>query len=463
LLAFERLLATERDGGLGAAVMAGLALAAASLTRSTGLALLAVSVVWIFWRRRGRGGWQLAGTALLAAACAIVPWSLYASARAGCLVVVDLNGPFNLWSGNSAYAPADLQGVWGVGLPVQNGVDLRLAEFLPDEAWRREVPWRMAQDGIPDRFGCAGARWYRDEALSEIRRQPGQLLRRIPLRIAGLWSPDFFLPRHLLRDWYGALPPGLVAFLVMVAFAAAAIPLIGGPASLATLPPSRFRSLSLAWIAVYLPAHALTFGLSRMHFPLVPLLLLGVAAFLFAAGLRQPAPDWRRLVRRGGPWALLVCLAWLWMAPTWAGLYLAPGPGHPQVARVLGAARALPVPGTRYAAWMLATVEASRGDSLQADRILREPAHADHPWSLYLRGRIAADGPDSVRLLEQALKRDPRLYPARLALGMQAVDRGALDEGIAQLEMARDLRPWDPEVRSAIERARELQRRESSP
>jgi cytochrome c-type biogenesis protein CcmH/NrfG len=68
-----------------------------------------------------------------------------------------------------------------------------------------------------------------------------------------------------------------------------------------------------------------------------------------------------------------------------------------------------------------------------------------------------------VRLLEQALKRDPRLYPARLALGMQAVDRGALDEGIAQLEMARDLRPWDPEVRSAIERARELQRRESSP
>ena len=463
LVALERLLATERDGGLGTAVMAGLALAAASLTRSTGLGLLVVSVLWIFWRRRGSGGPQLAGTVLLAAVCAIAPWSINASVRAGCPVVVDLNGPFNLWSGNNPYTPADVQGLWGVGLPVQNGSSIGLAQFLPDAAWRQEVPWRMAQQGIPDRFGCAGARWYQEQALAEIAGQPAAFVERIPLRIAGLWSPDFFLSRHLLRDWYGALPAGLVAFLVSIAGLASVVALMGGAASLAALPPSRFRSLSLLWVLSYLGAHALTFGLSRMHFPLVPVLLLAVSAFLFSGGGRVPTPNWSRLARRGGPWALLVCLAWLWIAPTWVGLYLVPGPRHPEVSRILGAVRGLPVPGTRYSAWMLANVEASRGDVAEADRILSEPAFVEHPWSLYLRGTMAPVGPEGERLLAQALERDPHLYPAWVALGVRAVDRGSFDEGIGHLAKARELRPWDREIYSALERARALRMEGAQP
>ena len=123
----------------------------------------------------------------------------------------------------------------------------------------------------------------------------------------------------------------------------------------------------------------------------------------------------------------------------------------------------MPVPGTRYAAWMLASVEASRGGSEEADRILSEPAHADHPWSLYLRGRIAEEGPRSEELLMQALERDPRLYPARVALGVQAVGRGSFEDGIVHLEAARGIRPWDPEIRAAIARAQDLARGGASP
>ena len=131
--------------------------------------------------------------------------------------------------------------------------------------------------------------------------------------------------------------------------------------------------------------------------------------------------------------------------------------------RLLGEVRHWPAPGTRYSAWMLAAVEASRGDSVEADRILAEPPHADHAWSLYLRGRIAEDDSRRDALLQQALEKDPRLYPAHVALGIHAVDRGEIDAGVAHLQAAREIRPWDPEIHAAIARAQTQSRGESSP
>ena len=58
--AFERLLAVDRAGSLRSVFFAGLLLGAVSLTRSTGLGLVAVSVLWLLLR--GQGGVRLAAS-----------------------------------------------------------------------------------------------------------------------------------------------------------------------------------------------------------------------------------------------------------------------------------------------------------------------------------------------------------------------------------------------------------------
>jgi hypothetical protein len=74
----------------------------------------------------------------------------------------------------------------------------------------------------------------------------------------------------------------------------------------------------------------------------------------------------------------------------------------------------MPVPGTRWAAWMVAGVELADGRAAVAERILAEPRHAKEPWSLFLRALGAADRDESARLVGEALARDPDLGPARL-------------------------------------------------
>jgi hypothetical protein len=100
-------------------------------------------------------------------------------------------------------------------------------------------------------------------------------------------------------------------------------------------------------------------------------------------------------------------------APAAAGLYVVPGPAHADLARALGAARHLPVPGTRWAAWMVARVEMANGRDAAAERILAEPRHAQEAWSLWLRALAAPDPGTSAARVDEALARDPDLGVAR--------------------------------------------------
>ncbi|MFN8177398.1 MAG: glycosyltransferase family 39 protein [bacterium] len=420
--AFDRALAADQTEGRGAALASGALFGAASLVRSTGLVLLAVTLGWWLVRRGRRG---LVAAALLAATAAavVVPWSLHASARSGRLVVVDTNAGFNLWSGNDEYVPADLQGIWSVGLPLENGAedglgdalrakgrDPGLARFFPHDAWRSQVPARLASAGIHDLSSPAADAWFRGEALREIRAKPATFLARVPRRLAAFWSLDYFLPRHLLRDWYGAVPSSLAILLVMLTWAASAVALWLGPAALLSLGRSSFRSLTLAWLAATLVLHGVTFGVSRMHEPLVPFLALAAAAHLFMEE-RGERPRLRPL--GVAAFGLAAC-AWIAALPVVVGLYTAPGPRHLGVARALGAVRHLPLPGARWAAWMTAEDEAACGNDAAAARILDEPKHAGDPWSLYLRALVTPE-PDRARtFVAAALARDPFLEPARL-------------------------------------------------
>jgi hypothetical protein len=409
VLALERLLAADERGGAGPVLLAGLALGLATLTRSTGLVLLAVSAVWLA-AGRGRAG-LLRATAVSAVAAAVVlPWTLQASARAGRVVLTDVNDSFNLWSGNNEYIPPDLQGVWALGLPLENGLDARFLAYYPDDAFRRDVPVRMAEDGVTDAQGPDGAEWYREQARRELRRDPAGFLHRLPRKLAAFWAPDFFLPRHLLRDWYGPTPPALAAGLTLLTWVASAGALIAGPAALVALRRSRFRSLASAWIGVYLAVHAVAYGHSRTHQPLVPLLLLAVAAFLFD---EHSAPPWRRLAQRGPAPAALAVAGWVSVWPILGGLYVSPGPRHAGMAKLLAAGRELPLPGAQRQAWMLACVEASRGRNAEASRMLAASRHADLAWTWLLRALMAETAQESRAFVEKALQREPSLEAAQ--------------------------------------------------
>jgi hypothetical protein len=241
----------------------------------------------------------------------------------------------------------------------------------------------MAQEGILDPEGPGGDLWYRRQAIASIERDPGAAIARAGLKAAAFWAPDFFLPRHLVRDWYGTTPQWLAATLVAITVAAAAIPLLAGPAALGAMRPAPFRSLAVAWIAASLAVHAAAYGHSRMHAPLVPLLTLAVAG---ALAERTHAARW---LARGAPWAALALAAWIVAAPAIAGVYLMPGPRHEAIARAFGALRHAGLPGSRWVAWMRAGVDEEKGRYEEADAILREGRWSEDPWTLFLRGRIA--------------------------------------------------------------------------
>ena len=405
LAAFDRALAAEERSCPRTAMLAGVLFGAAALTRSLGLALLGAPLIaWAIARRP-----RLAGAALLGAAIVVAPWAMNASSRAGRLVLVDTNSGFNVWSGNNRYVPGDLQGIWSLGLAPENGIDERFLEFRPGDLWRREVPLLMERAGVVEPEGPDGDLWYRSEAVATIRADVAGAIARVPRKLAALWAPDFFLPRHLLRDWYGATPPALAVALTLLTWLFAAAPLLLGPVALATLPAGAFRRLTALWLAATVAAHALAYGHSRMHQPLVPLLALATAALLFD---RASRPDRRRLLARGLPAAVVVLALWITGSAVVGGLYIAPGPRHVAFARFLAAARALPLPGAARLTWMLAEAEASGGNDAAAERLLTTGPHAAHPWSMFLSALVTADRSEALRRLEAARIADPGPGPA---------------------------------------------------
>lgn len=425
--AFDRLLAmTEGTWSAAAAwraaVAAGAFLGLACLVRSLGVALLVVSAGWLLFSgvRRARVA-VLVGVAILV----LAPWSIHASRRAERFVLVDTNPGWNLWSGNNEFIPDELQGIWGTALGFANGLEESwgprlaargippaLAGLRLHAEWPTEMARQRAADGIRDMSSPQADLWYRDHALAEMRRDPLGVVARVPLKLAAFWSPDFFLPRHVLRDWYGAAPPFAAGALLLLTWAAAAVPLLLGPAALAGLPASPFRSLSVTWLVTALALHAMLFGVSRMHQWLVPFLV--VAAALAALG---DAPvRWRR----GAPFAAVAILLWIVSLPAVAGVYINPGPRHAGASHFLGAVRHLPLPGARYATWMVAEGEAGRGHDDAARRILEGSRFSDLPQSLLLRAMVAEDDAGTQRLAAELVRSVPESQIARWLLATGA-------------------------------------------
>jgi hypothetical protein len=275
------------------ALEAGVVAGAAMLTRSVGVALAAAPVmVWLVAALRGEARWAVAAArvAVFAAACllTLTPWLLFTTRVAGG-PLLDTTSGFNLLAGNNPRATGRLE--------------------LADEPWLRETyvaGAAHAADGNA-RAVAAGVAWARNN--------PGPWLRLAALKLGYLFGLEG--REHAWAyggGYFGARAPLTVGVWGVLLLAYFHILLVAAVAGAVRTPgPALPVHLAmLAFVAATAALHVLSFGESRFHLPLVP--MLAVAASLGGApGAGRTPRDWRATAA-----ALVLAalaLAWITQAP----------------------------------------------------------------------------------------------------------------------------------------------------
>lgn len=270
------------------ALLGGVLLGLAALTRSTIFYFLPVLVGWMLWtqRRHWRGALAAGALTALTASLVIVPWSVRNTLLHGGFVWIETNGPYNLWRGNGpdTFAERDSRDAPHYAWPFESvplaPMENRVAGRLVEEAKQQLGEERPTDLEI--------VRYARAAAWQEIRSEPARFFARMPARLFDMWNPTSFLIRHLQIGLYRA-PPGLVQGLVLLA-AGSYLLLV----CLAAAGMWIARRCPQAWLVLLLTAYfsalsAVSFGLTRFRLPLMPLLaILAAPAALALWGRGRP-------------------------------------------------------------------------------------------------------------------------------------------------------------------------------
>ncbi len=252
-------------------LIAGAATGFATVIVATSAALLPVWA-WAAWRTPAACRVRVRHLAALAigAALLVLPVSLHNYAHTGRMVWMSNNDGINLYIGNSRD--------WRV-----------LLTRLPGLDWDNLVSMPFRQGGARD--SVEASRWFRRQALLEMRQDPAGAVRRLALKAAAFWHGRE-IPRNIdLYGWRG----GSVLLRTTVWHR-----LIYFPSGLLIpLAVAGVLALRLRREGVFLVAAVVSFGLlvalffpcSRYRVPVLPLLAVlataGLHALVSAARLRQ--------------------------------------------------------------------------------------------------------------------------------------------------------------------------------
>jgi 4-amino-4-deoxy-L-arabinose transferase-like glycosyltransferase len=244
-------------GRLGLAIVAGLLLGLAILTRETVLYFLPVLTAGLVLTRRGL---LVAAASVLAVLTLVAPWTWRNHVVFGAFVPVSTAGGLNLFQGNAKLTRQQVYDEY-------NAVRGRIARY---EFARRK--------GV--------------EAILE--RQPWWLLEKFRDEGPKFLEADSQALVHLRRGAYGEprLLPALGATVVVVLpFFAVLVFLVPG---VAVLPRNRVATLVTGFLAYYTLIHIATHGYARYRIPVLPsLFLLAAVGFGSVSALR-----WRNLSTR---------------------------------------------------------------------------------------------------------------------------------------------------------------------
>ena len=254
-------------------VIAGLLFGLAALTRSAILYFLPVVGLWLAWVHRATGRRALIKPALLLAALVpLAPWAVRSSLLHDGFVLVDINGPFNLWRGNTPTTFADRANPpGGTYAPPFDGLPLMpVASQNP-----RLLVQTVKRDlGRPQPTDLEIARHARRLAWSHIREEPTAFLRRGWIKIVDMWNPTSFLLRQLRVGAYGETSAGVQAVLSWCAVLGFLFVMGAGLVGLIASRRDPHAWLVIALLLFFTAIHAMTFGLTRFRLPLMPFVIL---------------------------------------------------------------------------------------------------------------------------------------------------------------------------------------------
>jgi 4-amino-4-deoxy-L-arabinose transferase-like glycosyltransferase len=241
-------LAAARTSRPWAAVGAGLALGAATLTRGALALFLPISAIWL-WRTSPGKGLRQAALLTVAASAVLVPWMLRNSLILGRPAFVENSAGYNLFIGYH---------------PEGNGnFDVRVSV----------IPLGILDDNERDR-------WTTEQAVGFIRSDPGRALRLLPLRLSHFFGlEDREIVYFYSNNYFGSIASPLLLLLYLVLVLPFVAVALGAAFGLAFAPARPARVLVIGLIAALLLAYIPILAEPRFHLPLVPALAAYASSF----------------------------------------------------------------------------------------------------------------------------------------------------------------------------------------
>ena len=243
----------------------------------TGLAMLLKPAIGVFtlllalsWLRRF--GWlgaiRLAALFALATALVLSPWVIRNQMRFGPEIILENEGPYNLWMGSHPGDPKEIFNAW---------------HELPDPLTRSRVA--------------------RERGIEGIRKAPEDYLRRSVVRGLNLWGLEWFVLRNLALEGWGKIGTGTFLtwfWIIQIAYIAL---LLSAAAGLREAWRSPDLRLLLLWMLCFTLLVAGLVATTRFRMPFHPLL-----AVLAGIGIERVRT---RSIRPGDGVAILAALALL--------------------------------------------------------------------------------------------------------------------------------------------------------
>ena len=269
IVLYDRL---EENATLTNAILLGICLGVLCLTRAAGLLMIAAIVIYVVlirYETEFKHRLRISLVVVAASLVIILPWMIRN------YVVMDsfslnTNGGINLLIGNNRYAT----GAYRFDEPVQ--------EMLPDESLSEAARDQAAADLASEYF------W------SDVSRSLNLWSR----KFAYLWSTDMAMLAHYLPSRGNASLAEQLRLMPLALLLITAIPyiviLLAGTTGFYLVKKFPTRGFFILQVFMITVAAFLSFGLPRFHFPAMPALMIGAAAFVYYKPLTS-APKWRQI------------------------------------------------------------------------------------------------------------------------------------------------------------------------
>ncbi len=454
----------------GTALIVGLILGLAVITRPNALLLLPVLSVWfgwISWRRQDTKRTFISSTAALAAGLiiAVAPVTIRNAAVTGDFVPISTNGGINLYIGNNEHADGFVTGY----LP-------GLGKFETCFDYPDVVSNLERKEGRPLSPSEVSS-WFTGQALEFIRKQPGKFFKLTLKKAALFWGPEEITHNKVLAlerensRVLRHLPMGFPLLFTLAAMGFASIlwrKRTHESGSFITLGSHEVTILTVlfifAWFASVLPF----FIAARYRVPILPFLMLFAAVGLcyLVRSLKAPDRKFTIILLTGGVLLYLLASVNLYdRQPDRVRWHMDRGRAYQRAGNQAKAFEefntALDLrPQDAEVHFSIATAMEAMGELSEAIDQYREAVrlHPGHTKALNNLGTLLArqgDYDGAIEVFMEALKTGQNQVSVHCNIGLAYEQSGRPREAVSHYRQALEYSPGNPRAKRGLKRALE--------